>query len=311
MLEEIVSWLAYGSLGIGALSAYLHLNKLWSRKHIPEVTASISLSGTVLEAIPTAIFGLYFLTKGDPVGVIDSIIWLTSATGFILIGSGFWIKGQRKNGFFQLVWNSIRSERKEVGNLAQAVMHPASSKDLVSLLCRMAEVDGEVSEHEAALVNRVANEMNIDVQIEPHIVAAQRTERLVNLRSALQHYLDTTPPKENVEQLEQLLHQLTSADGKDHDDEQSSLAEITGLIHAYLQDSPDQVPYRVLLAPQSEEQITRLNTLLNNASLHTDAGGRGITVGDFYTKKYADVICQEYRKLGYFCVVTDAAKISA
>jgi hypothetical protein len=37
MLEQIVNWLAYGSLGIGAIAAYLHLNKIWPRKHIPEV----------------------------------------------------------------------------------------------------------------------------------------------------------------------------------------------------------------------------------------------------------------------------------
>ena len=96
MLEQLVSWLAYGSLAIGATSAYLHLNKLWSRKHIPDVADSISITATVLEAVPTLIFGIYFLTRQDPVGVIDSIIWLLSAVGFILIGSGFWVEGRRR-----------------------------------------------------------------------------------------------------------------------------------------------------------------------------------------------------------------------
>jgi hypothetical protein len=54
---------------------------IWPRKHIPEVAASISLSGTLFEAIPTAIFGIYFVTRGEPVGAIDSAIWLVSAAG--------------------------------------------------------------------------------------------------------------------------------------------------------------------------------------------------------------------------------------
>ena len=114
MFELLVSWLAYGSLLIGGVAAYLHLNKLWSRKHIQEVADSISISGTLLEAVPTLIFGVYFLTRSDPVGVVDSLIWLTAACGFILIGSGFWVKGKRKEGFFRLVWRSLRSERGEV-----------------------------------------------------------------------------------------------------------------------------------------------------------------------------------------------------
>ncbi|MEH6584299.1 MAG: hypothetical protein V7754_20370 [Halioglobus sp.] len=305
MLEQLVSWLAYGSLGIGAISAYLHLNKIWSRKHIPEVTASISLSGTVLEAIPNMIFGLYFLTKGDPVGVIDSVIWLVSAIGFILIGSGLWLKGQRKKSIWKLAWSSITSESKEIGSLAQSFLHPGSRDELISLLRAMAEVDGEVSAQEAAMVNGVASQMNVDVTIEPHKVEEQRGERLLNLRAALQQYLDTSPPRENVEQLEQLLHQLAGADGHDHEDELSSMEEVKGLIHGYLHEDSAQIPFRVLLAPQSEEQINRINALLGNAPLHSNAGGQGYTAGEFFTREYADVICAEYRQLGFFCVVTD------
>jgi uncharacterized tellurite resistance protein B-like protein len=305
MLEQLVHWLAYGSLVIGAISAYLHLNKMWSRKHIPEVTASISISGTVLEAIPNLIFGMYFLTRGDPVGVIDSIIWLISAICFIMIGAGFWVKGQRKEGLWRLAWRSISSERKEVTNLAQSFLHPESREELINLLRKMAEVDGEVSEEEAALVNKVASQMNININIEPHKVAAQRPARLLGMRTALQQYLQTTPPRRDAEQLEQLLNQLATADGDDHDDEQSSMAEVKGLIHTYLHDDSAQAPFQVLLAPQSEDQIARMNDLLGNTNLHTNAGGQGFTVGDFHTREYANIICREYRQLGFFCVVTD------
>lgn len=305
MLEQLVSWLAYGSLAIAAISAYLHLNKLWSRKHIPEVAASISISGTILEAVPTIIFGLYFLTKLDPVGVIDAVIWLLAAIGFIMIGSGFWVKGQRKRGFWQLAWRSLNSESGEIGNLARSIIHPASSEQLITLLKRLAEVDGEVSVEEAALVNQVAADMDIEVEIEPHSVTADRTTRLLNIREALSQYLETSPPKSNVEQLEQLLRQLSDSDGQDHADEQIAADEVRALINDYLNDETTAAPFRVLLAPQSESQVTHISELLMNAPIHASAGGRGITVGEFHSREYADTVCKDYRKLGFFCVVTD------
>ena len=305
MFEQIVHWLAYGSLAIGAASAYLHLNKLWSRKHIPEVAASVSISGTVLEAIPTTIFGVYFLTNGDPVGVIDSAIWLLSAIGFLMIGSGFWVLGQRKMGFWLLAWRSIRFERKEVGNLAQSILQPASREQLIALLQRLAEVDGVVSEEEVDLVIQVAESLNIDVNIKPHRVTDNRVKRLLNIRNALQQYLITSPPKGSVEKLEHLLLQLAAADGNTHEDEQYAFGEVKGLIRDYLQDDSSSAAFRVLLAPQSQDQISRINTILSEAPLHATAGGRGVTVGEFHTREYASAICKEYRELGFFCVVTD------
>jgi hypothetical protein len=305
MLEQLVSWLAYGSLAIGALSAYLHLNKLWSRKHIQEVADSISISGTLLEAVPTAIFGLYFLTREDPVGVLDSLIWLTAAVGFIMIGSGFWVKGQRRQGIFRLAWRSLRSESAEVGNLAQALLHHESNEELAILLHRFAEVDGEVSGHEAKILNEFAADMNLDLHVAPGATSESRTNRLLNTRRALDKYLAKSPPSTQVEQLEHLLHRLMSTDGTDHSDELSSLGELKGAIRDYLSGDSRGIPFRVLLAPQSEEQVLRINSLLDRANVHTGAGGRGVTVGEFHTREFADTVCREYRDLGFFCVVTD------
>ncbi len=305
MFEQIIHWLAYGSLAIGAASSYLQLNKLWSRKHIPEVAASISISGTVLEAIPTTIFGVYFITNGDPVGIIDSFMWLLSAILWLMIGSGFWVLGQRKKGFWLLAWRSIRFERQEVGNLVQSILKPASREQLIALLQRLAEVDGVVSEEEVDLVTQVAESLNIDVNIKPHLVADNRVKRLLNIRNALQQYLITSPPKASVEKLEHLLLQLAAADGNTHEDEQYAFDEVKGLIRDYLQDDSSSAAFRVLLAPQSQDQISRINTILSEAPLHATAGGRGVTIGEFHTREYANAICKEYRELGFFCVVTD------
>lgn len=292
---------------MGAASAYLTLNKLWSRKHIPEVAASISIPGTVLEAIPTFIFGLYYFMNSEPIGVIDSIVWVAVALTSTLIGSGFWVQGRRGAGFFRLAWQSVKSETDEMGNLAQSILHPGSSGPLVELLQRLAEVDGEVSRKEADLVSEVAEQMNVSVTIEPHSVADSRTKRLLSIREALQDYLATSPPPKNVEKLEYLMHKLNIADGHEHDDEKLAFAELKGAIRSYLGGNVIMPPFRVLIAPQSESQITRIADLLSDAPLHSDAGGRGITAGEFHTREYADTVCGEYRELGFFCVVTDEA----
>ena len=305
MLEQFVNWMAYGALTIGAISAYLHLNKLWSRKHIPEVAASISITGNLLEALPMLIFGMYYLTRGDPVGVIDTIIWLLAAIGFIMIGSGYWVQGRRKHGLLKLAIGALKSESREVGNLVQSMLHPISSKELVTLLQRLAEVDGNVSQQEADLVNNIAEQMNVDIQIEPHTVHTSRTERLLNTLTAMRDYLQHSPPKQHVERLELLLHKLASSDQEEHEDEASSLSELQGVITDYLQDGYDDIPYRVLLAPQSEDQVKRIQRLLEGARTHDGVGGSGITIGEFHTREYADAVCHDYRELGFFCVVTD------
>lgn len=251
------------------------------------------------------IFGLYYLTRGDPVGVIDTIIWLLAAVGFIMIGSGYWVEGRRKQGLFKLALGALKSESREVGNLVQSMLHPISSKELVTLLQRLAEVDGNVSEQEAVLVNSIAEQMNVDITIEPHAVESSRTERLLNTRTALREYLQRSPPKQHVERLELLLRTLTASDQEEHADEASSLAELQGIIAGYLKDGSDDIPYRVLLAPQSEEQVKRIKVLLEGARQHGGVGGSGVTIGEFHTREYADAVCRDYRDLGFFCVVTD------
>lgn len=305
MMEQLVTWLAYGSLAIGATSAYLHLNKLWSRKHIQDVADSISITATILEAIPIMIFGVYFITRQDPVGVIDSVIWLITALGFILIGSGFWVEGKRREGIFKLAVRSIRSERGELGNLAKSLIHPDSSEQLLELLRAVAEVDGEVTWQEVNLIGTMAREMGVELALEPHLVDGTRTTRLLKTRSAIESYLVRTPPKHQVEKIEDLLVRLANFDDDEHADELAALDEIRGIIRQYLDDGNKPSLFHVLIAPQSEEQVSLLCNLLRVDTLSHFAGGRGLSAGEFHTREFANAVSKEYRELGFFCVVTD------
>jgi uncharacterized tellurite resistance protein B-like protein len=255
--------------------------------------------------IPAFIFGLYYFVHGQTVGVIDNIVWVIVALIYILIGSGLWVHGQRGESFVRLVWRSVHSEGGELGNLAKAILNPGSSRPLVELLQRLAEVDGEVSDKEVELVRDVAAHMNVKVNIVAREVTDSRTKRLLDIRDAMQQYLVTSPPQKIVEKLEYLMHRLNIADGHEHEDEKHAFDELRGSIRNYL-DGGDETPsFRVLIAPQSESQITRIASLLSDAPLHRESGGRGVTAGEFHTREYADTVCSEYRDLGFFCVVSD------
>ena len=86
---------------------------------------------------------------------------------------------------------------------------------------------------------------------------------------------------------------------------ESQTSSGSGQQHFRSRDEGEEAAFRVLIAPQSENQLARINDLLGKCPLHGEAGGRGVTVGAFHTREYADTICTEYRDLGFFCVVTD------
>jgi hypothetical protein len=100
---------------------------------------------------------------------------------------------------------------------------------------------------------------------------------------------------------------MVNADGSEHVDERSALIEVKGMLREHLASEDAPPPFRVLLAPQNEEQAARVIGLLRESSFHSGAGGRGITVGGYHSRDYADTVCKEFRDLGFFCVVTDEA----
>ncbi len=305
MLETIVSYLAYASLGFALVSAYLQTNKIWQRKHIPEVADSISIPGIAVESIPLVFFGAYFLVKGEIVGLIDSVIWLTTTCILVLIGSGTWVRGRRGKGFWRRVRSSVASEKQEMGALAKALFRPSGRRQLLDLLQALAEVDGEVSEREVELIRHFSDEWGMSFAPRESRPESALSSRLIKVSRALRAYLQTSPPSQQVIHIEELLHLLVDADGRSDDSEVTAMEEVKGLIAQYLSEDETVAPFHVLVAPQSQDQIQSLSMLIDESALHTGAGGQGFTVGLFHSRRYAEAICNEYRRLGYFTVITD------
>lgn len=310
LLEMIINALAYGSLLFAAAAAYLQLNKLWARKHLPEVAESISIPGILVESIPLFFFGLYFLFKGEVLGIIDSIIWLTSAVLVTMIGSGFWVKGQRRVGFLRLMMRSMTRERAEIGRLARELVGPSSAPQLIKVLTRMAAVDGDVEKRELELVQTFAEEWNLTIDWDEVPSGGSSSGRIVEVQKALNEYLDTSPPQSQAAHLLEVLQLLVDADENCSTEEQTAFDEISGSISQYIEGSAVAKSFTVIIAPQDKQQDEAIRLMLANVESHTYAGGKGYTIGSYFSRSFAEIICAEYRALGFFTVVIDEGQLT-
>lgn len=310
MLETIVNTLAYGSLLFAACAAYLQLNKLWSRKHLPEVAESISIPGILVESIPLFFFALYFMFKGEVLGIIDSVIWLISAVLVTMIGSGFWVKGQRKRGMLRLMLGAITRERAEIGQLAREFVSPSSAPQLIRVLTSVAAVDGDIDQREIQLVQTFADEWNLSIDWHKLQPTGSSSGRIMESHSALMAYMETSPPAAQVSRLLELLQLLIDADDNRSDEEQMAFDEMNGVICQYLNgDSADQ-KFTVVIVPQNDQQDEAIRLLLESVEPQAYAGGNGYTAGSYFSPSFAEIICNEYRALGFFTVFLDPDQLA-
>jgi len=79
LLKSVIVIMAFASLGISATAAYLRIDKLWKRKHHPEVADSSSITANVILIIPLKIYSLNYLFANLWVGLLDSLVWIGAA----------------------------------------------------------------------------------------------------------------------------------------------------------------------------------------------------------------------------------------
>lgn len=303
--KEVIGVLAYLSLGIGAISAYLQLNKVWSRKHREEVANSISIAGHVMTIIPLIIFGLNFLVVAQWQGFINSIIWICWGSMMILIGSGLWIKGNRKKGLWNNVKRALRLEKSEVGDLAMALIRPASADLLLRILTEFAWIDDELDEREKQYIQNFADSWNLEVNWSVHGSTKNNKDLHANLTAThelVDSYLLTSPPSDQVDELADVLTQLTQIDDEVTEAEEILLEEVLAMLTGYKGDDGGSEHHAVVIAPRSEEQTNMLKALIPDSEEVAVAGGWGYVVGNYCSLKYAKTMCEQFRKQGFFTV---------
>jgi hypothetical protein len=309
-LIHVFAWLA---VGLSLASAYLKLNKIWKRKHQAEVAQSVSIMGNFLDILPLSLLGANYLIVAQWQGFFDSLIWIIAGVMMMLVGTGHWVKGERKKSLWHLVRQSLAIERQEVGALARSMFYPSNADLIVKILSALAVVDDHLDETEKIFIENFADHWGIDIDwAKVRINASVRSEqRILEMRRLTEEYLATSPPSGQVSQLGDIVDALVRIDRSISPEEEIVLVELKGLIFNYVTVEGDQDTYTVTVVPQSAAQVAAIDGQLQNLKKTQIAGGVGYIVNSYFSRNYAELICRQYRDLGFFTVTLEKHLIPA
>jgi hypothetical protein len=304
LFKSFISIMAYASLGFSIAAAYLKINKVWKRKHIAEVANSVSIMGNVFDVIPKTFFSLNFFFVAQWQGLIDSMLWMSAGVISVLIGSGHWVQANRGKSFWTRLKESLKLEKSEAGHLATTFFRPSAAEIILEILARFAYIDRKLVARERQLIQSFADKWHLDINWEEHrkLAGLEQSVGFVKTRDTVARYLKTSPPAEQVAQLIDVLHALVKIDENVSNQEELILEEVRKFMRAYINDSDVQANYTVIIAPQNRNQDSAIATLLPDVQKIEVAGGSGYLVGSFYSQDYADVVCDQYRALGFFTI---------
>lgn len=85
---------------------------------------------------------------------------------------------------------------------------------------------------------------------------------------------------------------------------------MNGQIRQYPSDDAVDVSLTVVIAPQDGQQAEAICLLLKDVEPHAYAGGQGCSVGHYFLRSYADIVCLEYRSIGFFTVAMEAIPVA-
>jgi len=304
--QRVVYVLAFASLGITVTRLYLKSNKLWMRKHEKSVAESISVTAELLGLLPESILVLNFILERQWQGMISSLLYISLGVFYILIGIKLWVKGERKKGFLRLFIEAFQQEKAEAGNLAKSFLKPSGAKTVINILCQIALIDDVLDDREKEFIQSFAD--NWDIDFDWYELISKRTGgknvNYAKLRQDLADYLATYPPSNQVSQLQDVITALVHIDDDFCEEEQLILGELNGLFSLYLGQHDDLELYHVVVVPSSDRDSEAIATRFPELSPYPVANGlKAYNSGPFYSKNYAQIICEQYRSLDLFGLV--------
>lgn len=309
----ILEWLIKVSLLITALQVYLRVNKIWKRKHEVEVAESQSIAGLFMLIANCIIWILYYIyIETDLKSVVDTSLYLFESIIFMVISTGFFVEGQSSMGFYNLIKKAFRQERKEADYLIKKFFKPTNAGLIIDILYQLAMIDDNLDPKEEELINAFAKEWNIKIDL----VEMQNKRKdnkqsnFIQLRNSVVEYLDTDPNKEQVAQLKDMVKTMVEADDEITEEEELISSELGGLLESYINESDNPDTFHVMIVPQNQEHHSSIQNMNPNAEEYKIAGGVAYSVGTFFSRKYAEMICEEYRQEKLFTIVHNPDKNS-
>jgi hypothetical protein len=306
-LKTVISFIAYVSLGFTFMEVYLTLNKLWKRKHERKVAESISITGKFIGFFTSTVFVLNFSFAHHWQGAINASFWAFAAVVQIFIGAGVWVVGQQKTGFWTLVRKALKLERKEAGDLAMSFFRPSQAYKVIEILSKVALIDEVLDNSEKEFIQQFAESWDIHFDWDEFTQenGKHNPVSFTELRDSMVEYLQTSPPTAQVSQLGDVLNMLVRIDGVVSEEEELVLEELMGLIKQYEDEDPSTALYSIAIVPQSASQEQAILSTMPTLRKSQVAGGHAFLLGPFHSQKYAQIVCNKYRRLKCFSVVVE------
>jgi len=250
--------------------------------------------------------GLYVM-EGAYEGAIGDGIFLLVNVIMIAIGIGFWVEGRRQRGFLPNLKQALRLEKREANSLLSDFVRPVGATQVIRILHGLANVDNHLDDDEIRFIRVFADKWDIDIGElfgQNEHSASGGGESFSHLRVLVQDYLRMSPPREQARHLRDVLASLTSIDGNVSSEEELIMEEMGGLIDDYV-GGTKSAGFAVLVAPQSRAQEVALREILQDHDKEHRLGGEVYTVGHYYSRAYADMVCSWYRDTGYLTISED------
>ncbi len=294
------------SLGITIIFIYLKINKIWKRKHEQEVADSQSLTGLFIYIINCILWVVYYaFVESDVNSMIDTSIYIFEGSLFFMIGTGIFVKGQRKKNLWVLIRRALKLERKEADYLLKKWFKPQNAESILHILHQIAMIDEEFDPKEQEIIQTFAKEWNIDydwAKLEKERKAS-KDNSYMRLRKSLEDYLFHQPQDEQVAQLKDMIATMIEADDKVTEEEALISSELLPMIENYLKQAKEVQEFKVLIVPQHPNQENAIMSIIPQAEKIHTSGGEAFSVGSYYSHKYAEMMCEQYRQLQFFTIV--------
>jgi hypothetical protein len=294
------------SVVIAAVSNYLIINKLWSRRMKRDVAESISISAALLGLATGLPFLIEFaLVDQNWAAAGKAGIGIVTGLVFVVVGAGLFVAEFRGQTFLHLFARALNLERKESADLLKALVQPAGADHLIRVFEAMASVDRHVDAREIKMIREFARHWHLDP---PKLTegAVAHDGDVVGLRRSVEDYLKVSPPADQATELLDVLRIFVKADGKVTREEELVLDEITGMITGYVSAAGEKGMHEVVIVPQNNRQMEAVLELLPGITAKTMRGGTVYSVGRYFSPRYADVVCEKYISLGLFTTRVEA-----
>lgn len=195
--------------------------------------------------------------------------------------------------------------REQLEKPAEALLRGArGAEELMAILGAMAAADANLDAREIALMKAFADHWGLEMpDLEEGAISA--LQDFVNLRQIVQRYLVINPPRQQANELLDVLQHMVHVDDSISTEEEIVLEEITAMIVGYVTLRSDNARYEVVIVPQAEDQEPLITSLLPGVSPVQKRGGMAYLVGRFNSGRFADLVARKYIDQGLFTTRLD------